>query len=281
MALFAVWPGQPPPRFAPPNNPVKFSTWLAFASLCLLSGSGWLLAEWRPETLPGLLPVALRSGLLAGIFWALDRGTNRSGRHGLTAGTQLRLFASSVLVAALPTVLVARAGEYLSPWTETLVFALTPALVVFFASQAAAGVRRAGKPSPSARAGTRGSRRSGASSPLQSPVVGYRSSLAHGSARHGRRVRLGCHPPAPAADRRPCSARSDDLLHIDRSIVSSAQLRSSQKQLLMERPCTAIGTPAQPSVGSPSHTAHRLALARAFARRLFLPLPAGDRHHHP
>lgn len=138
MALFCCLARPASTALCTPNNPVKFSTWLAFACLCLLSGSGWLLAEWRPETLPGLLPVALRSGLLACIFWALDRGTNRSCRHRLPTGTQLRLFASSVLVAALPTVLVARAGEYLSPWTETLVFALTPALVVFFASQAAA-----------------------------------------------------------------------------------------------------------------------------------------------
>ncbi len=42
-------------------------------------------------------------------------------------------------MAALPTVTAAHAGEHLSPFTEALVFALTPVPVIFFVSQRAAG----------------------------------------------------------------------------------------------------------------------------------------------
>lgn len=112
--------------------------WLAFTTLCLLSGSGWLVAEWQPETLPGLLPVALRSGLLAILFWVLDRRRHSSSPW-VPAGTLASLFAWFVLMAALPTVMIVHAGEHLSPLTETLVFALTPVLVVFFVAQRAAG----------------------------------------------------------------------------------------------------------------------------------------------
>ena len=113
--------------------------WLAFVTLCLLSGSGWLLREWQPETMPGLFSVALRSGLLAILFWVLDRRRHSSNRQRLSAGALASLFAWFVFMAALPTVAVAHAGEHLSPFTETLVFALTPVLVVFFVSQRATG----------------------------------------------------------------------------------------------------------------------------------------------
>ena len=118
---------------------MKLRVWLAFAALCLLSGSGWLLAEWQPETLPGLFPVALRSGLLAILFWAVDQAGHSSNRQSLPAGALAPLFAWSVLMASLPAVAVLYAGEHLSPLTEALVFALTPVLVVFFVSQRAVG----------------------------------------------------------------------------------------------------------------------------------------------
>lgn len=134
MALFCSWPHIYPPRPVAAHNLVKLRIWLAFAVLCLLSGSGWLLKEWQPETVPGLFPVALRSGVLAIAFWAVDQRRS-SRRQRLTPGAQALLFTWFLLMVALPTVAIVRAGEHLSPFTETFVFALTPVLVVFFVSQ--------------------------------------------------------------------------------------------------------------------------------------------------
>ena len=117
---------------------VKLRIWIAFAALCLLSGSGWLLREWQPDSPSGLLPIALRSGLLAIAFWAANLGLSRSRGQRLPAGAQLPLFGWAVLMSALPTVAVVCAGEHISSLTETFVFALVPVFVIFFLSQSTA-----------------------------------------------------------------------------------------------------------------------------------------------
>ncbi len=117
---------------------MNFRILLAFIALCLLSGSGWLLGEWHPETISGPFPVALRSGLLAMLFWVVDR-RRHSNQQRLPVGVQASLFAWFVLMVALPTLAVVHAGQYLSPLTETLVFTLSPVLMVFFVSQSSAG----------------------------------------------------------------------------------------------------------------------------------------------
>ena len=118
---------------------MKLRIWIIFAALCLLSGSGWLLNEWLPERLPGMLPTALRSGLLTAGFWLVHRGTRRSNKNQLNSGTLGPLLGWSVLLTALPTVAIVHASEHISPLTETLVFTLVPVFVVFFASQSAIG----------------------------------------------------------------------------------------------------------------------------------------------
>ena len=118
---------------------MKLRVWIAFGSFCLLSGSGWLLREWQPETTPGLLPFAFRSGVVAILFWSVHQARTSCFQQPLPAGVQARLFAWAALMVALPTVVVVRADQHVSPLTETLVFALIPAFVVFFTSQHAAG----------------------------------------------------------------------------------------------------------------------------------------------
>ena len=135
---FAVCPGAHT-RSAVAYPSVKLRIWIAFGFLCLLSGSGWLLREWQPETLPGFLPFSFRSGLIAILFWVVHRARTSSFRQPLPAGVQAHLFAWAALMVALPTVAVVGADEHVSPLTETLVFALVPAMVVFFTSQSAAG----------------------------------------------------------------------------------------------------------------------------------------------
>ena len=136
---FAAGSGTHPSPISAAYIAVKLRIWLAFGSLCLLSGSGWLLKEWQPETAPGLFPIVVRSGLLALLFWVAEQKGPAFDPQSFPAGPQALLLAWSALVAALPTVAVVLAGEHVSPLTETLLFASLPTFVVFFAAQRAVG----------------------------------------------------------------------------------------------------------------------------------------------
>ncbi len=129
------------PEFLHPGiarNLVNVRVWLALTALCFLTASGWILTEWRPETMPGLLPIALRSGLLVICFGVLDRVQSRSRGKPIPATACLVVLGYSVLVAGLPTLVLEFAGIYLSALSETLVFSFVPAFVVFFVSQGTA-----------------------------------------------------------------------------------------------------------------------------------------------
>ena len=85
--------------------------------------------------MPGLLPVALRSGLLVIFFSVLHYAQRNSRTHHPLSRKSWSILADAAWMAALPVVAAARAGAQLSPLTEALVFALTPVFVVFFVAQ--------------------------------------------------------------------------------------------------------------------------------------------------
>lgn len=100
---------------------------VAFWSLCLLAGSGWILGLLNPPESRPLLHLGLESALLAGVFSFL-------GRRGFAG---LRWLAVTLwgAVLVLPAVLSAGAGVALPPVSLALVFTLVPAITVLVEGQ--------------------------------------------------------------------------------------------------------------------------------------------------
>ena len=117
---------------------VKARVWVGFAALCVLSGSGWLLDEWRPAMLPALLGLSVHDGLLAMCFGLGGRGGDVWG-----AGVAVRSLGEGCGVGrvlfALPGCVVAGAGGHVSGLTSTLAFGLVPVVVVFVVAQRSRG----------------------------------------------------------------------------------------------------------------------------------------------
>lgn len=114
---------------------MRRGVWVAFAALCLLAGSGWLLEEIAPGLLAGTVRSAVHLGLLALVLGAVSLRERRE------PGTALygKLALGGVAMFAVPGVLFAGAGGHVSDTTELLVFLLVPVIVVFGEAQKAAG----------------------------------------------------------------------------------------------------------------------------------------------
>jgi drug/metabolite transporter (DMT)-like permease len=104
-------------------------TWIGFATLCLLAGSGWVYDQATPSLLQGLTRFAVHDGLLGLAFWLASL------RHPRQPVPWVKLAAGAAAIFAIPQVLFAAAGGKVSSLDEVLVFLLVPVVVVLIVAQ--------------------------------------------------------------------------------------------------------------------------------------------------
>ena len=115
---------------------MKPRTALAFAALCLLSGSAWMIDQFYPEILSGPLRTAAHDGFLA-ILFAL--ASLRSRRKRLTQRLWLELALCGIALFALPIILATGSGGKVASLTIILISTSIPAIVVFLTAQTVFG----------------------------------------------------------------------------------------------------------------------------------------------
>jgi drug/metabolite transporter (DMT)-like permease len=113
---------------------MKRKTALAFAALCLLSGSAWMIDQFYPEILTGPIRTAAHEGLFA-ILFAL--AYLRSRRDQLTSRAWLELAICGIALLALPTILATGSGGQVASLTVILISTAIPVIVVFITAQSA------------------------------------------------------------------------------------------------------------------------------------------------
>ena len=105
---------------------------LEFTALCLLAGSGWIVDEFSPPVLDGMLRVAVHMGLLAMLFalgWLFKRNARISPR------LCLEVTLGGVALIVPPSLISFAASGKVTSLDEELCFVLIPALVVFLTAQ--------------------------------------------------------------------------------------------------------------------------------------------------
>ncbi len=102
---------------------------LAYATLCLLAGSGWILDAEFPNPLPPALSLFVTNLVLAGACFLAARRKLPPSLPSILACAALLFF--------VPSALTLLAGGRLSSTTIVLVYTLVPAATVFFAAQVA------------------------------------------------------------------------------------------------------------------------------------------------
>src|ERR1700760_4944630 len=105
---------------------MRWTLWIAFAALCILSGTSWVI----PDVATGL-PQLEQQGILFGLAGLI--AVSFSGRRlwsGFAGARWIRLAAASVMFFGVPIV----AGEYarggVSAITRSALFAVVPVVVV-------------------------------------------------------------------------------------------------------------------------------------------------------
>ena len=106
--------------------------WLGFVLLILLSGSGWILDEGWTSPIHGLARSALHQGVVAVLFLAVA-GVRRADGVGVDGWGRIAGWGAALI--AVPQVVMAGAGGWISGFTAVLVFTLVPAIVVIFEAQ--------------------------------------------------------------------------------------------------------------------------------------------------
>ncbi len=105
------------------------------AVLCLTSGSGWIFDQMSPEVLHGPLRAAAHEGLLALLFSFVNVWSGRRSSARKTWRTDLQVAALGLPLFGVPLIVVTAAGGTVASLTATLMFMLSPAIVVFVAGQ--------------------------------------------------------------------------------------------------------------------------------------------------
>lgn len=104
--------------------------WLAFAALCLVSGSRWLVTDSLPSTLPFNLQQTLHFSLLALVFALLSR------KH-LRIVLLKPLILPAILFFALPILASSLADGEIASTTQAVLFTLLPSIVILAIAQQA------------------------------------------------------------------------------------------------------------------------------------------------
>ena len=102
------------------------SPWSAFAALCLLTGSGWILDAALPAALPGAFESLFDNASLALLFFLANRPRPRF---------PVKVLGYLALLLAVPGALVSLVDGRLSTTTIVLIYTLIPAATIFFAAQ--------------------------------------------------------------------------------------------------------------------------------------------------
>ena len=94
----------------------------AFTTLCLLTGSAWILDAALPAALPGTLGLLVDNAILALVFYLPSRELPAS---------NIKIFAYAALVLAVPGALATLSDGHLSSTTIVLIYTLVPAATIF------------------------------------------------------------------------------------------------------------------------------------------------------
>jgi drug/metabolite transporter (DMT)-like permease len=106
---------------------MRWTLWVAFAALCILSGTSWAIPDGTPDGLPALEQQGLLFGMV-GLTAFLFAG--RGAWHRLTGRRFAKLAAAAVCFFGVPAVLVEYARGSVPAISRSALFAMVPVVVV-------------------------------------------------------------------------------------------------------------------------------------------------------